>query len=194
MPGNLSTPAPSDTPTGATTSAPAPTPTPTPTPSPTASPASTELPGSCTELIPTTAVVDAVARPLPGGVRFVSVGPVESSGRTGRTTCGYGAPEGGGEPAVQVSLNGYVDAQTAQERIQLTVTRSQADGSSVVPQPVGDRSGYVLQGADGASFVVADGTRTLVVTLRRGVVPQPATRSALGEIAAAVLDRATEQG
>lgn len=138
-------------------------------------------------MIPITTVINAIDRRLSGGARYLAAAAVESSGRTGRVTCSYGVPDADGEPVVEVSLITYVDASAAGDRIELTVASAHAEGDTVTPQDVAGRPGYVLQGADGASLVLADGPRTVVVTVRPDVVAAAAPGSALEQIATAVL-------
>ena len=158
---------------------------PTPTRTATAPPS---LPDSCADLVSVVDVGAALGRAPLGRTTYLFAGPLPESGRTGRVTCGYGV-RGGRAPLVEVSLIGYRDAAVAAERVALTVAGAQEDGDRVSRQRVGGYDGALLADRQDTSLVLAADRRTLVVTLRRGAVPPTAERSALGEIAVAVLDR-----
>lgn len=186
--------------TATATASPEPTAAPTGEPSP-----GVQLPSSCGELVGTAGILEALARPLPGEVSYLYAGPLPESGRTGRVTCGYGIggaaspaddvtpgqdPVAGPDddaPALEVSLIAYEDAASAAERIEVTVRAAQASGSEVAPQPVGERQGFLLRGDERDTLVLADADRTVVVAVRRGLVPEGAVRPALIGIAQAVL-------
>jgi hypothetical protein len=164
--------------------APSPTVAPAPTPAGAPSPTPLAFPQSCAELVPTAAVLAAVARPLPGPPTYLYAGPLPDVGRTSRVTCGYG---GGDPPAVEVSRIGYVDAATAAGRIDRTVADANAQGERVSPQPVAGGDGWVLAGPERTTLVTARDASTVVVSVRRGVVPATAVPSVLDEVATAVL-------
>ncbi|HSK25807.1 MAG TPA: hypothetical protein VK894_02735 [Jiangellales bacterium] len=149
------------------------------------------VPESCGDLVSTTGVVQVLAVPLSGSGTFVYAGPIPESGRTARITCGYGVvtgPDGvPSPPAVEITLNGYVDEPTAVARLEASVETGRAQGDTVEAADLDGRPGYVLTGAEDASYLVGDGARTLVVTVRRGVVAPTAERLVLVDLAALAL-------
>ncbi len=171
-------------PAPAVPSAPAPS-APATAPAPPAAPA--PLPRDCAGLVPAGRLVEALARPLPGPGAVVRQGPEPGAGRTGRTTCTYGAAPAGGVAPLQVALAAYEDAAAAAGRVDATVERAAGRGDAVAPQPVAGVGGFLVTGAAASSLVLARGPETLVVTLARRVVPPAAVRPALVEVAAAVL-------
>ncbi|RJK93738.1 hypothetical protein [Vallicoccus soli] len=172
--------------------APAATGTATPPAGPAAAPAPVALPRDCPGLVPSTRLVEALARPLPGPGAVVRQGPEAASGREGRTTCTWGRTRRAGEPALEVALSAYGTAEVAAGRVDATVERASGRGDAVAPQPVGAVDGFLITGRTASSVVLASGRATLVVTLARGVVPPAAVRPALVEAAQAVLDARPE--
>jgi hypothetical protein len=161
-----------------------------PTAAPTAAPSSPAgsnvVPRNCDDLVATSAVLDAVGVPLPGGTSYVYAGPVASSGRTARITCGYGVEPGpDGKPAAKVSLtiNGYADAANVRRRLDISVAEAQQQGQQVQALDLDGRPGYVLRDVDDVSYVVGDGSRTIVVTMVLGLVPAENEHAALTKIA-----------
>ena len=162
------------------------------TPSPTeGSAALAVIPESCGDVASVTRVVEVLGAPLEGSGSFVYAGPLPESGRTARITCGYGVPDGGdgqaGTPAVEITINGYVDAETAAGRLEGSVESGRSQGDAIAAVELDGRPGFVHSEADIVSYLVADGARTLVVTLRRGVVSTSAERLVLLDLAALTL-------
>jgi hypothetical protein len=153
--------------------------------SPSANPSEAAVPQDCDDIVPFTRVVQIVAVPLEGGTGRVYADDFPAdSGRTARLTCRYGlrpAPAGGEAPPpqVEISLSGYVDAASATTRLEDTVGSARAAGQQVQAQAVGGHEGFLLADAEDISYAVAVDDRTLVVTLARGVVPEPAERVVL---------------
>jgi hypothetical protein len=148
------------------------------------------VPESCGELASVTRVVEVLGAPLEGSGSFVYAGPLPESGRTARITCGYGLPDTGGEdaiPAVEITINGYVDVETARGRLDGSVESARSQGDATAGVELDGRPGFVLADAETVSYVVADGARTLVVTLRRGVVSRSAEQLVLLDLAALTL-------
>jgi hypothetical protein len=172
-------------------SAPASAPAATATPTPGgAATTSGGVPGQCSEVVPPTAILDAIGVPLDGTAAFVTAGPVPESGRTGRITCEYGiAPGPDGQPAakVRLSVNGYVDAATAVGRLDENIARAQGQGQQVRALALDGRPGYVLRDAVDVTYLVADADRTVVATMVIGLVPPEAEQVALTEIVSAML-------
>ncbi|TDE07400.1 hypothetical protein [Jiangella asiatica] len=165
---------------------------------PTPSPGSTTgVPEECGDLASAGEVAQILQAPMQGEtVRVYNDEFLPDSGRTGRLTCSYGVPEvppGQSAPPtpppvpLQISVSGYVDAETAAGRIDPTVDAAQAAGGTVQAQPVAGRDGFLLSDAEDISFVAADDVRTYVITLRHGVVPAAAEPVVLVDLAAHLL-------
>lgn len=154
-------------------------------------PGDASVPESCGDLASVTQVVDVLGAPLEGSGTFVYAGPLPESGRTARITCGYGVEPGSegqaGTPSVEITMNGYVDAETARGRLDGSVESARSQGDATAAVELDGRPGFVLADAEDVSYVVADGARTLVVTVRRGVVSTSAERLVLLDLAALAL-------
>lgn len=149
-----------------------------------ASPKGASVPRECIDVVSPTAVLDAVGVALPGGTSYVFADDFPESDRTARITCGYGVQRRGA--ALELAVSGYTGAAAAREQVDATVAAARED-QQVQALPVLDRPGYLLSDREDTSYVVQDGARTVVATLRRGVVPRPAVRVALLELVTAVL-------
>ncbi|HEU4491711.1 MAG TPA: hypothetical protein VFR74_12655 [Jiangellales bacterium] len=146
------------------------------------------VPQSCDDVASVTRVVEVLGAPLEGSGSFVYAGPLPEAGRTARITCGYGVPEGEDPvPAVEITINGYVDAETARGRLDGSVESARSQGDATAAVELDGRPGFVLADAETVSYVVADGARTLVVSLRRGVVSRSAEQLVLLDLAALTL-------
>jgi hypothetical protein len=166
------------------------TPTATRTPAPASPAGSNVVPRKCSDMVATSVVLDAVAVPLPGSTSYVYAGPVPSSGRTARITCGFGVEPGvDGQPAAKVTLtiNGYADAANVRRRLDISVAEAQEQGQQVQALDLEGRSGYVLRDASDVSYIVGDGSRTIVVTMVLGLVPAEAEQGVLTKIATAMV-------
>ncbi len=158
----------------AATSTPAPTgsgdasgaPTPTPTPA---------LPPGCESLLPFTDLDQALGRPLFGETRQIKGVAQPSIGRTGRLTCYYGLAKGGRGPIpVEVGVSTYEDAASAAERVTATVAAARGSGAtSQANATVAGQPATVLGMPAGFTVVVAQGDRTIAVTVRRTLSRQP---------------------
>lgn len=158
----------------ATTSAPAPsasgstsaTPTPTPTP---------DLPPGCESLLPFTDLDQALGRPLFGETRVVEGVAQPSIGRTGRITCYYGLPKGGRSAApVEVGVSTYTDAESATQRVTATIAAGRTSGTtSESTATIAGQPATVLGSKTGFTVVVAQGNRTIAVTVLRTLGGQP---------------------
>jgi hypothetical protein len=162
--------------TSATTS---PTPTVTPT-----------LPTSCSGLLPDAEVVRAVGQ-LGGSTTYVFDVPAPNIGRLGRVTCGYGvnvtATGGQSTPVLDASLMLYVDAASAQRRVDVTVSESRARGEAVTSLPVGGQPGYAFETSERISVLGIDGTRTVLVGMEATRLPAEQARQALVTLANRIL-------
>jgi hypothetical protein len=166
----------------------------TTTASPTAAPASPAgsnvVPRRCGDMVATSAVLDAVGVPVQGSTSYVYAGPVPSSGRTARITCGYGAepgPDGQPAPKVTLTINGYEDAANVRRRLDITVAEAQQQGQQVQALDLEGRPGYVLRNAHDVSYIVGDGSRTIVVTMVLGLVPAENEQAVLTKLASAMV-------
>jgi hypothetical protein len=201
---------PTPPPPSTSSSQPAPTPTPAAITSASAAvssatTASPLLPTGCSQLLPLGTLDRILGTGLLGQVTYLKAAAVPKSGRTGRVTCGYGTssapvPSGvvgvpvaspsssgsGASAQVTVSYITYIDAATAQSRVQTTV---EADGASAVVSDarVNGKPAQILLGAKTTELVMADGARTVVVVLAPSLVSATKAPAALIAIAAAML-------
>jgi hypothetical protein len=141
----------------ATSSAASPTPTPTP-----------NLPAGCDQLLPFTDLDQALGRPLFGQSRYV-VGVAEPKiGRTGRVTCQFGLAANGRGPALlEVGVSTYKDADSATDRIAATVAALRANATSQKTASVAGQDATMIGTKTDYNLVVAQGDRTVAVTLSR---------------------------
>jgi hypothetical protein len=141
----------------ATSSATSPTPTPTP-----------NLPAGCDQLLPFTDLDQALGRPLFGQSRYV-VGVAEPKiGRTGRVTCQFGLAANGRGPALlEVGVSTYKDADSATDRIAATVAALRANATSQKTASVAGQDATMIGTKTDYNLVVAQGDRTVAVTLSR---------------------------
>jgi hypothetical protein len=158
-------------------------------PSPSAAaPTLPAFPDDCASLVPRAEVATIVAVPLPGDTTFVFADALPDIGRTARVTCGYGVGAGRGPgPGVEITVNDYESEQAAQDRIDITLQAASERGTRVSEQTVGGYDGWVLTDSNDVSIVVDAGTRTLVVTLKRGLVDRAAETVVLEQLAARAL-------
>jgi hypothetical protein len=150
-------------PAGSATSSGAPTPTPTP-----------DLPAGCDDMLPFTDLDQALGRPLFGDTRLV-VGVAEPSiGRTGRITCQYGLARGGrGAAPVEVGVSTYRDADSATKRVAATVASLRGGAVSQSTATVAGQQATVIGDRSGFTAVLAQGNRTVAVTVLRVTRGQP---------------------
>lgn len=160
-----------------------------PTAAPTAEAATLPpFPESCADLVATSEVASVVAVPLPGDTTFVFADALPDIGRTARVTCGYGEGAGRGPgPGVAITVNQYSSEQAAQDRIDVTLDAAAERGTRVGEQTVGGFDGWLLTDRQDVSLVVDAGERTLVVTMKRGLVERDAERVVLEQLAARAL-------
>jgi hypothetical protein len=166
------------------------TPTDSASPSPTPSVAVglPEFPDDCAALVPATDVAAVLAVPLPGDTTFVFADELPDIGRVARVTCGYGVGTGRGPgPAVEITVNEYESQEAAQSRIELTLQAAAERGNEVSEQGVGPYEGWVISDRRDVSLVVDAGERTLVVTVKRGLVDAAAEPVVLTQLAGRAL-------
>jgi hypothetical protein len=149
---------PSTSPAASTASGSA-TPSATPTPS---------LPGGCDQLLPFTDLDHALGRPLFGQSRYVLGVAEPKIGRTGRVTCQYGlAADGRGPAQLEVGVSTYKDADSATDRIAATVAALRANATSQKTASVAGQEATTIGTKTDYNLVVAQGDRTVAVTLSR---------------------------
>jgi hypothetical protein len=135
------------------------TPTPTPTPN---------LPGGCDQILPFTDLDQALGRPLFGQTRFVKGVAEPGIGRTGRVTCQYGLAANGRGPALlEVGVSTYKDADSAASRISASVAALRANATSQKTATVAGQQATMVGTKTDYNLVVAQGDRTVAVTLSR---------------------------
>jgi hypothetical protein len=141
--------------------------------SPSASPAP-DLPTGCDSLLPFTDLDRALGRPLFGQTVFTKGVAQPSIGRTGRITCGYGvARNGKGIPPVEVGVSTYTDVELATKRVEATVSQLRSIGASQAEATVSGLPATVLGTGTSFTVVLAQGERTIAVTLQRALRGNP---------------------
>jgi len=155
------------TPTG---SAAAPTPTPTP-----------NLPGGCDQMLPFTDLDHALGRPLFGPSRYVLGVAEPSIGRTGRVTCQFGLqPNGRGAAPLEVGVSTYKDADSANERVAATVAALRSTATSQRSATVAGQQAVLIGTKKDDNLVVAQGDRTVAVTIARTLHVASLDKAAVG--------------
>jgi hypothetical protein len=159
----------------------------TTSPSPTGSPT---LPTNCASLLPDAEIVQAVGA-LGGSTTYVFDVPQPDIGRIGRVTCGYGvnvtATGGQSTPILDASLMLYVDAASAQRRVDISVSESRVRGESVSSIEIAGQPGYLFETSERVSVVGIDGTRTVLVGIEANRLPPDQARQALVTLANRIL-------
>jgi hypothetical protein len=162
-------------------------------PSPSGSPTSTgtsALPPDCSGLLPNAEVQRAVGQ-LGGSTTYVFDVPAPDIGRIGRVTCGYGvnvtATGGQSTPILDASLMLYVDAASAQRRVDVSVSESRTRGESVTPIEVGGQPGFVFETSERISVVGINGPRTALVGIEANRLPADQARQAVVTLANRIL-------
>jgi hypothetical protein len=158
-----------------------------------------ELPQECSGIISFSDVATAVGAPLTGGARsiFADGGFSAESGRLQQLTCRYGGDQDqiGGEdeeeaddapPLLELRIATYVDAERAAGRIPMAVADTTGEVESA---DIAGVEGFFITHDDRVTYLAADGVRTYVLTLQRGVVGDAAERVVLIAIAEHLLGR-----
>lgn len=158
-----------DPPVAATSAPPASSASGSPSGSASATPA-VDLPTGCDSLLPFTDLDRALGRPLFGQTVFTKGVAQPSIGRTGRVTCGYGlARNGKGAPPVEVGVSTYTDVESATRRVQATISSLRSAGATQADATVSGLPATVLGTGTSFTVVLAQGTRTIAVTLQRAL-------------------------
>lgn len=151
----------------ATTAAPSATDSGSATPS--ASPSPT-LPEGCEVMLPFSDLDEALGRPLFGQSRYTKGVAQPSIGRTARITCAYGLqPQSRGVAPIEVGISDYTDAEAAGKRVQATISAERSAGSNQSEATVGGVPATILGGRTVVTLVLAQGSRTVAVTLQRNI-------------------------
>ena len=164
---------------GASQTAAAPTPTgsaaaPTPTPTP-------NLPGGCDQMLPFNDLDQALGRPLFGPSRYVLGVAEPSIGRTGRVTCQFGLqPNGRGAAPLEVGVSTYKDADSANERVAATVAALRSTATSQRSATVAGQQAVLIGTKKDNNLVVAQGDRTVAVTIARTLHVASLDKAAVG--------------
>ena len=137
--------------------------TPTPTPAP-------DLPAGCDAVLPFTDLDQALGRPLFGGSRYIVGVAQPSIGRTGRVTCQYGVPTTGkGAAPLEVGMSTYKDAVSATDRVAATIAGLRSGATSQQAVTVAGQPTTVIGYKTGVTAVLAQGERTLAVSVSRSI-------------------------
>lgn len=157
-------PPPSSTPTSSSAT---PTPTVTTAPKVTAAPT---LGGQCDDLLPVTTIDEALGRPVIGSTSFIRGIAEPNIGRLTYLNCKYGIPRAvKGKPApvaqLEIGISLYKSLAQAQSRLQGTIDDYRSHGASPQQLSVGEAQATVLTGYGSPTLVVADGPRTVAITI-----------------------------
>jgi hypothetical protein len=178
-----------DEPQAAPTTTAAPSGTVSATGSPTPSPTPV-LPTGCETLLPFTDLDRALGRPLFGESRFTKGVAQASIGRTARVTCQYGLGRGGtGVAYVEVGISTYTDAEAAAKRVQATISAARGEGATQGEATVGGVPATLLGGGKVVTLVLAQGSRTVAVTLQRTLARTLGTGITLNQATTSVAEK-----
>ncbi|MEO6500277.1 MAG: hypothetical protein ABIQ09_00010 [Jatrophihabitantaceae bacterium] len=150
------------------------------------------LGGRCEDLLSIGAVNIALRRTVIGRTAFVLGVAEPDIGRLTYLNCRYGlsAPVKGKPapvPQVEIGVSLYGSAAQAARRIQATVEYYRVNGAGDRPARVGSLQGTMLSGYGLPTLVVADGPRTVAVTVTPKLLT-PGSTAELASLAKAVLD------
>lgn len=172
---------------GTSTASPAPAPADSGSTAPSATPTA-NLPAGCDAVLPFTDLDQALGRPLFGGSRSVVGVAQPSIGRTGRVTCQYGlAPNGKGAAPLEVGMSTYKDEASATERVAATVTSLRSGATSQAATTIAGAPATLVGSKTAFTTVLAQGRRTLAVTVLRslkGVYPDKAAVAVAAKVLA----------
>lgn len=135
----------------------------------------TRLPGTCTDLLPTGGLINALGHPIPDTTSFI-VGIAEPDiGRLQSLDCRYGLTDGGRSADIEIGIGLYATPARAAARIAPTVADFAAHGATSTAATVGGVPATLLRGGSGAGYeptlVLATGQRTVAVTMRPNAFP-----------------------
>ena len=139
------------------------------------------LPGGCDQMLPFTDLDQALGRPLFGQSRYVLGVAEPSIGRTGRVTCQFGLAANGRGPALlEVGVSTYKDADSAASRVSATVAALRAGATSQKTATVAGQPATMIGTKADYNLVVAQGDRTVAVTLSRKLAGVKLDSAAVG--------------
>lgn len=119
-------------------------------------------------MLPFTDLDRALGRPLFGRTVFTEGVAQASIGRLGRVTCGYGlAANGRGGAPVEVGVSTYTDVEKATTRVEATISQLRSTGAVQTEATVTGLPATVLRTSTAFTLVLAQGSRTIAVTLQR---------------------------
>lgn len=158
----------------------------------------TDLPGTCDTLLDDSSVFDAAGvKSLTGSDAFVVGKPDPVIHRLAYLNCRYGVTGKGASaiPQIEIGVSLYATTADATERIAATVDDYTAHGASVAATLVLGQRASMITGGSGTGYdvptlVVADGQRTVAVSIAKSVT-QNVTDAAVG-IAKLALHRTAE--
>jgi hypothetical protein len=180
------------TPTAPRVSATAAPTTPSPTPRP-----QTRLPGPCDELLPLSAVEQAMSIAVSGRTAFVVGVPDKTIHRLAYLNCRYGVPTvprgAAAVPSIEIGVSLYATAAQAQRRLTATIDDYVSHGATRSATAVAGHPAVLLVGAaergyDVPLLVLAFGQRTVAVSLSERMAAATRNR-AMAAVAALALDR-----
>jgi hypothetical protein len=143
----------------------------------------TELPGTCDDLLPLSAVEDALGHSLKGATAFVLGVAEKDIGRVGYLNCRYGLPTGAAatqaNPTVEIGVSLYGTSAQAARRIPATVNDYTNHAATATQTTIGDITATVLTNGVGAGYtaptiVAAAGQRTIAISIAAGATTNPA--------------------
>ena len=157
----------------------------------------TALPGTCETLLADNSVFAAAGvKNLSGHDAFVVGTPDPVIHRLAYLNCRYGVTGNGagGRPAIEIGVSLYATSVDAAQRITATVDDYSAHGASTSTIRVLDRQATLLTGASGTGYdvptlVVADGQRTVAVSIDESVVPAAKVAGPAAAVAKLALQR-----
>lgn len=146
------------------------------------------LPKYCSDVLSLTDRDQAVGKFLPGQTVYIKGQAEPKIHRTGRVTCRYAVHTTGSTTVVpiEVGVSNYADAASAADRVQVTVDQQRAVGASATEVTVTGLPATVLVAPDGSSLVLAQGARTVAISITPDVAGPDravAVLTALGEAA-----------
>ena len=138
--------------------------------SPSSSAVMHRLPGTCDDLLSVGTLVDALGHDLNGKTAFVVGLPDAATGRISYLNCRYSVGPAAPTGRIEIGVSLYRTAAKAASRIAPTVSDYVAHGANSSAATVAGLPARVLIGGAGADYaptvVLADGQRTIVVTVR----------------------------
>jgi hypothetical protein len=147
----------------------------------------TKLPGGCDALLPIITVEPALGHPLTGRTAFVIGTPEKDIGRLAYINCRYGVRSGGKAPMLEIGVSLYKTAAQAAQRIPATASDYINHGATDATATIGGQQAHILTGGRGTGYaaptlVMADGQRTLAITLNDPKTKPADVRSVLVKI------------